>query len=75
MLIQNLNLKNFEQFTISNIYFNTAKSPVFAQMTSTILGITTIRACKMKTQLTAEFDELQNIHSGVWQTLMSINTG
>lgn len=56
-------------------FFIKAKSPVFCQMTSTILGITTIRASNMALELTNEFDELQNIHSGVWQTLQSINTG
>ena len=52
-----------------------AKSPVFGQMTSTLSGISTIRASKMSEQLTSEFDHLQDVHSGVWQILLSINTG
>lgn len=44
-------------------------------MGSTLIGISTIRACKAKERLALEFDNLQNVHSSVWQTLMSINTG
>lgn len=44
-------------------------------MTSTLSGISTIRASKMAKQLTSEFDNLQDVHSGVWQMLLSINTG
>ena len=44
-------------------------------MTSTLSGISTIRASKMSDQLTSEFDKLQDVHSGVWQILLSINTG
>lgn len=54
---------------------HTAKSPVFSQMGSTLIGISTIRACKANERLALEFDNLQNVHSSVWQTLMSINTG
>lgn len=44
-------------------------------MGSTLTGISTIRACKANERLALEFDNLQNVHSSVWQTLMSINTG
>lgn len=44
-------------------------------MGSTLIGISTIRACKANERLALEFDNLQNVHSSVWQTLMSINTG
>lgn len=56
-------------------FHSTAKSPVFSQMSATLTGISTIRACKANERLALEFDNLQNVHSGVWQTLMSINTG
>lgn len=53
----------------------TAKSPVFSQMAATLTGISTIRACKASERLALEFDHLQDVHSAVWQTLMSVNTG
>lgn len=52
-----------------------AKSPVFSQMTATLTGISTIRASKAESRLALEFDCLQNVHSSVWQILMSVNTG
>ncbi|KAL7032928.1 hypothetical protein ACKWTF_007429 [Chironomus riparius] len=65
----------YKFFKLSKCHINLAKSPVFGQMTSTLSGISTIRASKMAEQLTSEFDKLQDVHSGVWQTLLSINTG
>lgn len=44
-------------------------------MSATLTGISTIRASKASERLSAEFDNLQNVHSGVWQLLMSVNTG
>lgn len=44
-------------------------------MSATLTGISTIRACKASERLALEFDNLQNVHSSVWQTLMSVNTG
>jgi hypothetical protein len=44
-------------------------------MAATLTGISTIRACKANERLALEFDCLQNVHSSVWQTLMSVNTG
>jgi ATP-binding cassette subfamily C (CFTR/MRP) protein 4 len=44
-------------------------------MACTLTGISTIRASNVQSQLTLEFDNLQNVHSSVWQTLMGINTG
>lgn len=44
-------------------------------MAATLTGISTIRACRASERLALEFDNLQDVHSGVWQTLMSVNTG
>lgn len=44
-------------------------------MSATLTGISTIRASKATERLALEFDNLQNVHSSVWQILMSINTG
>lgn len=44
-------------------------------MSATLTGISTIRACKASDRLALEFDNLQNVHSGVWQILMSVNSG
>lgn len=52
-----------------------AKSPIFSQMTATTLGISTIRATQAGERLIHEFDDFQNVHSAVWQILMSLNTG
>lgn len=54
---------------------STAKSPVFSQMSASLTGISTIRANKASGRLVHEFDMLQNVHSSVWQILMSANTG
>ncbi|CRK89767.1 CLUMA_CG003444, isoform A [Clunio marinus] len=51
----------------------TAKTPVFSHITSTLKGISTVRAFKAGQRLTIEFDDLQDVHSGVWQILMSVN--
>lgn len=57
-------------------HFQTAKSPIFSQMAATFTGISTIRATTQAPErLTGEFDDFQNVHSAVWQILMSINTG
>lgn len=44
-------------------------------MAATLTGISTIRASKASERLALEFDNLQNVHSSVWQILMSVNTG
>lgn len=44
-------------------------------MSATLTGISTIRASKASERLVSEFDNLQNVHSGVWQILMSVNAG
>jgi hypothetical protein len=44
-------------------------------MSATLTGISTIRASKATERLALEFDNLQNVHSSVWQILMSVNTG
>lgn len=44
-------------------------------MTATFTGITTIRASQAEERLIREFDDFQNVHSAVWQILMSINAG
>lgn len=43
-------------------------------MSATLSGISTIRSRGIQTQLAREFDELQNVHSAVWQLTMSANT-
>ncbi|XP_045472555.1 ATP-binding cassette sub-family C member 4-like [Harmonia axyridis] len=43
-----------------------AKSPVFSYISSTINGLTTIRATKNENILVRQFDEHQDVHSSSW---------
>ena len=42
------------------------KSPIFSQLSSSLNGLTTIRAFKSESMLTDEFDSIQDIHSSAW---------
>lgn len=44
----------------------TARSPVFSHTSSTMTGITTIRACKAQETLLSEFDSHQDLHTSAW---------
>lgn len=48
-----------------------ARSPVFSHLTATISGLSTIRARDIQQELADEFDNLQDVHSGIWQLTMS----
>ncbi|XP_060517421.1 probable multidrug resistance-associated protein lethal(2)03659 isoform X2 [Cylas formicarius] len=43
-----------------------AKSPVFSHVTSSLAGLTTIRASQLESTLIKEFDEHQNVHTSAW---------
>ncbi|CAG9768357.1 unnamed protein product [Ceutorhynchus assimilis] len=43
-----------------------AKSPVFSHISSTLNGLTTIRASQAEIALIGEFDDHQNIHTSAW---------
>ncbi|XP_076270121.1 ATP-binding cassette subfamily C member 4-like isoform X2 [Rhynchophorus ferrugineus] len=50
-----------------------AKSPMFSHISSTLNGLTTIRAAQAEKALIKEFDEHQNVHSSTWyMTVMCI---
>lgn len=51
--------------------FVLARSPVFTHLTATISGLSTIRARNIQHELVDEFDNLQDVHSGIWQLTMS----
>lgn len=42
------------------------RSPIFSQMSSTMLGLSTIRAFKAENMLVREFDNCQDHHSSSW---------
>jgi ATP-binding cassette subfamily C (CFTR/MRP) protein 4 len=46
------------------------RSPVFSQLSTSLNGLTTIRAFKAQDMLVAEFDNIQDIHSSAWFTYL-----
>lgn len=57
-----------------NYAFSTGRSPVFSHLTATINGLATIRARNIQGKLANEFDNLQDVHSAVWQLTSAANT-
>uniref|UniRef100_A0A182JZF0 Uncharacterized protein n=1 Tax=Anopheles christyi TaxID=43041 RepID=A0A182JZF0_9DIPT len=49
------------------------RSPVFSHLSATLSGLSTIRASGVQEKIREEFDDLQNVHSAVWQLTMSSN--
>lgn len=49
------------------------KSPVFSHLGATLNGISTIRASKITSRVTNEFDLLQDVHSSVYHLMVSSN--
>ena len=47
------------------------KSPIFNQLSSSLHGLSTIRAFKAEEMMVEEFDYIQNIHSSAFFTVMS----
>lgn len=51
-----------------------ARSPVFSHLSSTLHGLSTIRAFKVQQRFQQMFDEYQDIHSGKNAKIPGINT-
>ncbi|XP_053671125.1 ATP-binding cassette sub-family C member 4-like [Anopheles nili] len=49
------------------------RSPVFSHLSATLTGLSTIRASSIQEKIREEFDDLQNVHSAVWQLTMASN--
>uniref|UniRef100_A0A182YM29 Uncharacterized protein n=1 Tax=Anopheles stephensi TaxID=30069 RepID=A0A182YM29_ANOST len=49
------------------------RSPVFSHISATLSGLSTIRASGVQEKIREEFDDLQNVHSAVWQLTMASN--
>lgn len=50
------------------------RSPVFSHMSSSLAGLSTIRANNARERCVVEFDNLQDVHSSVWRLSVSSNT-
>ncbi|KAM7362920.1 CF transmembrane conductance regulator isoform 2-T6 [Cochliomyia hominivorax] len=50
------------------------RSPVFSHLSATLSGIATIRSRNLQDTVAKEFDNLQDVHSSVWQLTMASNT-
>ena len=50
------------------------RSPVFSHLSASLSGIATIRSRNLQDTVAKEFDQLQDVHSGVWQLTMASNT-
>lgn len=50
------------------------RSPVFSHMSSSLSGLSTIRANNAESKIVVEFDNLQDVHSSVWRLNVSSNT-
>ena len=48
-----------------------SKSPVFSQLSTSLQGLTTIRAFKAEQMLQEEFDHLQDVHTSTWFAFIS----
>ena len=48
-----------------------ARSPVFSQLSTSLQGLTTIRAFSAQPLLRAEFDHQQDLHSSAWFAFIS----
>jgi ATP-binding cassette, subfamily C (CFTR/MRP), member 4 len=46
---------------------------VFSHLSATLHGLSTIRANNAQNRIAEEFDQLQDVHSAVWQLTMSSN--
>lgn len=61
------------RISLKFFHLKIAKSPVFSYVSTTIAGLSVIRARNLQTKLCTEFDSLQNVHSAVWQ-LTTVST-
>lgn len=54
---------NADRYCVS-MYFFQARSPVFSHLSSSLQGLSTIRAFKVQQRFQQMFDEYQDLHSG-----------
>lgn len=47
---------------------------MFSHLSSSLSGLATIRSRNLHKVVIREFDDLQNVHSAVWQLTMAANT-
>lgn len=57
------------------MYFLSAKSPVFTHITTTLDGLSTIRAFNAQTMLKNEFDSHQNTNTAIFHVSLGLSHG
>ena len=50
-----------------------AKSPVFSHLSTSVYGLTTIRAFKAEQKFEYEFDQIQDVHTAAWFFILCAN--
>ena len=53
------------------MYYITARSPVFTHLSTSLVGLTTVRAHKSEVVFQRVFDDYQDIHSSAWYMFLA----
>lgn len=62
---------SFYAYHSKYLCLHTAKSPVFTQIYSAVIGLTTLRAHRCQSFFQRDFDRYQDVHSSAWFFFMA----